>query len=1616
MRLTLRVLALLLVGIGALAALPRPAAAFDLFNLKDSLITIALEQISTDDFTIEAEGVESPGDGITELVGVTIADRQGVWFRAGSMSLQWNASAILGGELEINRLAADRVEVLRAPSGEVEVAEDEAPEEEDGSPFEWPRSPITTRVEELSLTDVFIAEGVFAPASIRFDATGAAEDAGDIQAARLAMKRTDEIAGSIDFAYARNFADNTLTLDIGAEEAAGGLVVSIAGLPNDSASRLSLKGAGPLTNWGLTFASSSDRVFEAEGEARVDIEGPLSVQAAFALRPGEAMDPATAAVIGREARLDVDVAETPEGVVEIAEANIASPALNLTTSGRYEPESGAVALDIDLSAESQLADVAEGVTFGGFGFEGDVTGQLDALVAAGRLSLDDLRTETADIGAAALQTQVEVQGPEVRFDVGGDARQVRIDKIGPELLGTAEIAARGLYDGEALRLETFTLRSAPLDIEARGTVGLASADAALDYRLSTPSLAPLAAPYGVDANGQVNVSGIVSGPFDQVRLRGEAALEALRFEGQSYGEVRLSHDVTLGDRIGGTLDLAADGSPFGRVDADLAFALVEQRLDLSRLEATALGARVDGAVAYALDTGLLDGDVTLEAPNLAPLERVTGTPARGAVSGRVGFRPVGREQRMELDLTGEDIDAAGAIIRRLVVDGAVDDALDDPAIDLRLDGEGLAFEEARLGGIEGRIDSEDITGKGDMSLGLTIADFAGFGAAAGRVEIAGTLTGADLLDEFPILEGADLRLAADRLAYDDARLAEVRGTLNGTHLTRVADLELDVTARAASGFGALAERVRLRGTLADAELMGETPALGELDVTLEGDGLAYQDTRLRALRAKVSGTDLLSESPTADLDAMVSGVAGAAEVPEADLTATIRPERDGARLRARLAAPKVGAGGATVSGTRLEATVSDLLRAANVDATLLVDGIDAEGTEVGAIEVRAAVRRTTTPDPRLDVRWMTGPVRTDGARLATVMGDAKGALSALDVTLETAGSVGQLGTTAEKPVDLRLGARVDAVRPEPRAVVSTLDAGFAGERLSLRAPITVTAGDVTRVENIDIALPGGGLVGAATLYPNGMAANLDLDLADLALVNRLADAPVRGGALEAEVVLDSRPARANGRVRLATRGIRFADVVAEAGALDITMDGDWNGRVADVRAEIAGPFGDPIRATVALPVRPTGGVAPELQQGGPLSGRIDWEGDVGKLWVLVPAPGHVLDGALRIDLGVDGTLEAPRVFGDIALAEGRYENLDVGTILTDLTLASRVDSAGEVVLDLRAEDGAGSPLTADVRVDLAENLLEAALRSSGAVLVRRDDAKAAVSLDIAAAGPLAGPDISGTVTIDRAEIRLVNATPPSVQTLGDVRIKGVPPPPDEEPAGQDIALDVKVRAPRDIFVRGRGLNSEWSIDLDVSGTAAAPRVTGGIERVRGELLLVGTVFDLETGEVRFTGGQKINPDLDVELVASENGITGGIRVSGRADDIEIGFFSVPSLPEDEVLPRLLFGKSSQSLTAGQAIRLASGLAVLLDGTGGPVDAIRGAAGLDVLSIEPTDAGADVTLGKNVADNVFVGAKQSVDGQETRLSVEVEVFEDILLDSEVDREGDASVGVNWRKDF
>ena len=61
--------------------------------------------------------------------------------------------------------------------------------------------------------------------------------------------------------------------------------------------------------------------------------------------------------------------------------------------------------------------------------------------------------------------------------------------------------------------------------------------------------------------------------------------------------------------------------------------------------------------------------------------------------------------------------------------------------------------------------------------------------------------------------------------------------------------------------------------------------------------------------------------------------------------------------------------------------------------------------------------------------------------------------------------------------------------------------------------------------------------------------------------------------------------------------------------------------------------------------------------------------------------------------------------------------------------------------------------------------------------------------------------------------------------------------------------------PAGCFIRGRGLDSEWSGRFKVKGTADAPVIEGDLSPVRGDFSFAGKSFKLQKGKVSLAGGE-----------------------------------------------------------------------------------------------------------------------------------------------------------------
>ena len=158
----------------------------------------------------------------------------------------------------------------------------------------------------------------------------------------------------------------------------------------------------------------------------------------------------------------------------------------------------------------------------------------------------------------------------------------------------------------------------------------------------------------------------------------------------------------------------------------------------------------------------------------------------------------------------------------------------------------------------------------------------------------------------------------------------------------------------------------------------------------------------------------------------------------------------------------------------------------------------------------------------------------------------------------------------------------------------------------------------------------------------------------------------------------------------------------------------------------------------------------------------------------------------------------------------------------------------------------------------------------------------------------------------------------------------------------------------------------------------------------------------------------------IRLVASTEARTGtkiDIIVEGPATEPEVSFVSTPSLPQDEVLSQLIFGRDLENISPLQAVQLAAAVGTLAGrGGGGLIDNFRGKIGLDDFDVTTDEAGnAAVSAGKYLSENVYTDVTVSSDGS-TEINLNLDVTDEITAKGTVGADGETSLGVFFERDY
>ncbi|MFG1429112.1 translocation/assembly module TamB domain-containing protein [Roseixanthobacter glucoisosaccharinicivorans] len=1156
----------------------------------------------------------------------------------------------------------------------------------------------------------------------------------------------------------------------------------------------------------------------------------------------------------------------------------------------------------------------------------------------------------------------------------GDLQKALPANVASLFAGRTELAAAVLVDPAlTVSIRRFTLASAGLSATLGGTFQTAEGTADVKFSATAGDSAAFSVLLPGIGWRALTADGMVSGPLAAPRARVTASAQGIT--GAGYGAQILTLTARTTDDGAGGLTFRADAAADGLSAADPAVAKAlgpRGTLALSGV-LPQVGAPEVRDLAVALNgldlkfTGragadMIDGTVRMPRLDLAALAPLAHQPLRGVIALDAEVKRVGSDGAIALKLNGSSRDVETGIA---AADGLVGGAA-QVAGGLSYAGDGaLTVQDLKLDAagvtlaVNGKVDRRAADLIGEVALrNLSRLDSRLEGAANGRAAFSGTLDALNVTARLSVDQGKAMGQPISGLTLD-ADLKDLTGRIGGN-----ARLAGQVGGKPARGSATLA-------TGADG-----SRALSGLDFAV--GSVSAQGALIAAASGLLTGQVSFSAGNLADVSAFaLTELAGRAE------GNIVLDEMAGTqRIALRADLDNVLVAGQRVQGARIDLSIAD----PRAGTGALRGTVDATGISSGSLQVSRA--RIVASE-------------AGGGTALTLNADAQGA------TIAAAG-------------------RLTASGQEQAFRLDTLRIARTGTNVTLSAPATVTVRDGTVAVDRFALATGGGTVTVQGSAGDALDLTVDIRALPLALA-ALADPALNlSGTVNASARITGPATAPTGRYDLTVLRATSPDIArAGAGPFDLRANGTLDGGSVRIASTISGPAlsGVAINGTV-----PFQGNGLDLSMRGNISLAI--------ANALLATSGARATGTAAVDATVRGSLADPRAGGTVRISGGRYEDavngvtLDrIQAVVTGTDRSVTLSSFQAATLNGGSIQGNGS-----VTLDPAAGFpgrLDLTLNNAG--LVNSEIVRFVADGQIAIGGAFATrPTIGGQINVRALDINIPDRLPGGARALNVRHVNvppgktfTVPPVPARRPGGrgQDTraaaflaSLDLSVNAPNRVFVRGMGVDAELSGTLNVRGTSAAPVTVGGFELLRGRFDIIGRRLDFTRGRVTFNG--TTDPDLDFIAESTANDVTARVTISGRASQPEITFSSTPTLPQDEVVARLLFGRSAGQLSAGQALQVAQTVATLSGSGNAALSSLRRSLGVDSLDVgtNADGTGGQLGIGKRLNDRIYLGVRQGTTSGSSAATVDIDITRNIRLQGATGADGGTEVGIGAQWDY
>lgn len=662
------------------------------------------------------------------------------------------------------------------------------------------------------------------------------------------------------------------------------------------------------------------------------------------------------------------------------------------------------------------------------------------------------------------------------------------------------------------------------------------------------------------------------------------------------------------------------------------------------------------------------------------------------------------------------------------------------------------------------------------------------------------------------------------------------------------------------------------------------------------------------------------------------------------------------------------------------------------------------GVEFGQIAVDAVAQQSSDAP-------MTIALEAD-ARNAVVGSDLRFERVRTNITTTEKGYVfsAQLNdSTRERETDMHLSgtASLSGGAPEGTLAVKGM---ILGQSVFTRKDAIWRLGDTPEIDS-EIGILGG--VAKIALVPAGTEPEFRFEFDDVDAGPLLASqgAPVSAARIDGSGVFKPYGTSPTGTFDIRTN----SPVSGLDGAIDLDIRGQLSARMLSVNGsakygpKLGGDF------AVAVPVLAQADEFVRPNMDGALLGNASFSGDLEAIRQIALAYGHDIGGTIDSTVRIAGTLGKPQIDARADITDGLYEYGAMGFRIASFDMNAAFEG-GAISIDASGQGPDGGNLKASGRID-GDGEGQVDLELKRLLVFDRNSDSMRLTGTAALTETATARIVSGRLNVDEANFSLDNLPTASARRL-DVRWReDVSDEPVDPVLEKPIRFDFQVLSDRRIFINGRGLNSEWGVNVNVTGSPSAPLLNGRASLVRGELELARRPFVFDSGIVTFDGPVD-SARVAISAARQVDGFSARVDVTGSPSNPRIELSSTPDLPQDEILARMLFGRSMMDLSALEAAELASSIA-RLSGQGSAIDPLgqlQAGLGLDRLRLGMSNDGTtELGVGQYLASDVYLEVT-TAGAAGNSVEVEWQPRPQISVTSEANSTGESRVSVRWKRDY